>query len=165
MKVIFQSKNIDYVELTEELIADYLVMINDIENVARFISKRRRVYTEDMEREFVRSKLAAKDPAFSMIERCSGEFIGNVEFMPVEEDGVAEMGITITAKKQNVGYGKEAIARVAEYGMSELGLERIVLRVFPDNERAIHVYEACGFCEYYRTDEDVYMDIHANAPK
>ncbi|MBQ1870763.1 MAG: GNAT family N-acetyltransferase, partial [Lachnospiraceae bacterium] len=33
------------------------------------------------------------------------------------------------------------------------------LRVFPNNLRAIHVYEKCGFSEYGRTDEDVLMEI------
>ena len=42
-----------------------------------------------------------------------------------------------------------------------LGLARVFLKVFPFNARAIHVYEKCGFREYDRTEDDVFMEITA----
>ena len=38
-KKIFESENIEYVEMTLDLIDDYLEMINDFDNVGRFIGK------------------------------------------------------------------------------------------------------------------------------
>ena len=48
---------------------------------------------------------------YSMIERNSGHFIGNIKFMEMK-DGTAELGIAITAKKQNLGYGVESRHRM-----------------------------------------------------
>ena len=50
-------------------------------------------------------------------------------------------------------------ADMIAYGMEKLGLRRIFLKVYPDNARAIRCYEKCGFREYDRTDEDVFMEI------
>ena len=156
MRQIFESANISYVEVSESLIKDYLVMVNDLENVEKYLGGPHDPYTEEQEIGWVRKQLEEKAVVFSMIEKKSGDFIGNIELMDVK-DGAGELGIAITAAKQNLGYGKEAIAAVTEYGMDRLGLTRIFLRVFPENLRAIHVYEKCGFREYDRTEKDVYM--------
>lgn len=78
--------------------------------------------------------------------------------MDVNHD-VGELGIAITAAKQNAGYGTEAVSALAEFAGRQLGLKRIVLRTNPQNSRAIHVYQKCGFIEYDRTDEHVYMEL------
>ena len=158
LKTIFESKNIRFVEVSEFMLKEYLTMVNDIENVAWWIGKRTEAISEEKEMKWVRSKLEEKAPVFSMVEKKSGEFIGNVEFMDMDESA-AELGIAITAKKQNMGYGKEAVSAIVKYGMNELGLKKIFLKVYPDNMRAIHVYEQCGFQEYDRTDEDIVMEI------
>ena len=105
----------------------------------------------------MRAKLDEKAPVFSMIERKSGEFIGNVELMDADgTEGV--LGIAITAAKQDKGYGSEAIPAMIAYGKDVLGLRRIFLKAYPHNARAIHVYEKCGFREYERTEKDVFME-------
>ena len=158
MEQVFESDRIIFVGVTEELLDDYLKMVNDIENVARFIGRRREPYTVEEERAFIRSKIEENATIYSMIEKGSGEFIGNIEFMDMK-GGVAELGIAITAGKQNLGYGVESISRMLGYGFNTLGLDRVFLKVYPDNVRAIHVYEKCGFAEYDRTDEDIFMEI------
>ena len=57
MDVVFESKNILYVRPSFDLIPDYLEMVNDIENVARFIGERREPYTEEEERSYMQSKM------------------------------------------------------------------------------------------------------------
>lgn len=158
MKQILESENISYVEVTEELVPDYLEMVNDIEHVDRFIGGWHEPYTEEDEIRWVRQQLAEKAVVFSMIEKKSGSFIGNVELMDVS-GSVREIGIAITAAKQGLGYGTEAVMAITDYGRNILGLERIVLRTSPANTRAIHVYEKCGFREFRRTDEHVCMEI------
>ena len=133
-------------------------MINDNENVNRFISKRGKKITEEEEVVWVRKKLEEKALIFSMIEKKTGDFIGNTELMD-GNDTVRELGIAITAKKQNKGYGTEAVAALLKYGFETLGLQKIVLRAKPDNARAIHVYNKCGFREYDRNGEHVYMEV------
>ena len=158
MKKIFESERIIFTEVTELLIPDYLIMLNDIEHVDRFLGGPHDPYTIESEIRWVREKLEEKALVFSMIEKDSGAFIGNTELMDVK-DSEGELGIAITAKKQDTGYGTEAVSALTMYGFDQLGLRRVFLRTDPDNYRAIHVYEKCGFREYKRTEDDVYMEM------
>lgn len=158
MQKVFESENISFIKINEALVAEYLDMVNDIEHVARYIGKRQTPYSMEEELEFVRSKIAEQAVTFSMLEKSTGEFIGNIEFMDIK-DGNSELGIAITAKKQNMHYGTEAIRRMLEYGFENFGLKRVFLKVYPFNERAIHVYEKCGFVKYDVVDEDIFMEV------
>ncbi|MCR5664172.1 MAG: GNAT family N-acetyltransferase [Oscillospiraceae bacterium] len=157
MKTIFESERLRYVEPSELLVKDYLAMVNDIEGVARWIGRRTEPVSEEKELSWVRKKLAEKAPLFSMLEKDGGAFVGNIELMDATESE-AELGIAITADKQNLGYGTEAVAAVTRYTLETLGLRRIFLKAYPDNLRAIRVYEKCGYRETGRTEEDVFME-------
>ena len=163
MTPIFTSERIDFVPVSEALVPDYLAMINDRERVGRFIGRIQPI-TAEQDRLWVQKKLAEGAPVFSMLEKATGAFIGNIEFMDVA-DGAGELGIAITAGMQDRGYGTEAIPAMVRYGMDALGLRRVFLKVFPDNARAIHVYEKCGFREYDRTEDDVFMEILRPVPR
>ena len=158
MTTVFTSENIRFVRVTEELVPDYLAMVNDWERVGKLIGGRRDPIPEEKERRWVQKKLAEGAPLFSMLAKDTGAFIGNIEFMDMA-DGVAELGIAVTAAMQDRGYGTEAVRAMVEYGMDTLGLRRVFLKVFPDNARAIRVYEKCGFREYDRTESDVFMEV------
>ncbi len=158
MKQVFESENIRFVEVSEQLIEEYLIMVNDYENVNRFLGGQSETYTPEQERNWVKEKLAENAPVFSMISKKNGEFIGNIEFFDLKEKE-AELGIALTAKMQDRGYGTEAIRAFTEYGTDHLGLTRIRLRANTENGRAIHVYEKCGFREYARNDEEVSMEL------
>ena len=157
MKQIVESERIGFVEVSESLAQDYLVMVND-ENDAQWFSRKHEPYTEADEIAWVQRTLAEKKPVFSMIEKATGNFIGNIELMDVH-DSVAELGIHITAAKQVRGFGTEAVAAITTYGFDRLGLKRIFLRTNPLNARAICVYTKCGFREYGRDEKHVYMEI------
>ncbi|MDY6339821.1 MAG: GNAT family protein [Saccharofermentans sp.] len=158
MNVIFESENIIYVRPSFDLVPQYLEMVNDIENVAKFIGERRTLLTEQDEIDYIKDKMDKDATMFSMLEKDTREFIGNIEFFNRVDDE-AEWGIVITSKMQNKSYGKEALRRSVEYGFNELNLKRIYLEVYANNPRAIHIYENCGFKEYDRTDVDVFMEI------
>lgn len=158
MNVIFESENIIYVRPSFDLVPQYLEMVNDIENVAKFIGERRTLLTEQDEIDYIKDKMDKDATMFSMLEKDTREFIGNIEFFNRVDDE-AEWGIVITSKMQNKGYGKEALRRSVEYGFNELDLKRIYLEVYANNPRAIHIYENYGFKEYDRTDVDVFMEI------
>jgi diamine N-acetyltransferase len=58
----------------------------------------------------------------------------------------AEFGIMIGEKNYwGQGYGAEAVRLLTQYGFNTLNLNRIFLRVFEDNPRAIRAYEKAGF--------------------
>ena len=163
MTPIFTSERIDFVPVSEDLVPDYLAMINDRERVGRFIGRTEPI-TAEQDRRWVQKKLAEKAPVFSMVDRATGAFIGNIELMDVA-DGAGELGIAITAARQEQGYGSEAIPAFVRYAMDNLGLSRVYLKAFPFNARAIHVYEKCGFREYDRTEDDVFMEILRPVPR
>ena len=161
MNPIFESKSISFVPLSERLVKEYLVLINDFENVQKYIRRRfvpREPFTEEQEINWVRDKLAENACIFSMLEKETGDFIGNIELMNLT-DSEGELGIAITADKQNRGFGTQAVAAMVAYGFEQLGLKSICLKANPENTRALHVYEKCGFCEIDRTDDHVLMEV------
>ena len=161
MKQIFESERIRFVSVSESLIQDYLVLMNDFENVQKYIRRTqiiREPVTAEQEIQWVRKKLAENALVFSMIEKKTGAFIGNAEWMDADQSS-GELGIAITAAKQNLGYGTEAVSAMIRYGVEQLGLRRLFLRANPQNARALHVYEKCGFREYQRTDDHVFMEF------
>ena len=156
MNIVFESKNILFVKVSPSFAEDYLKMVNDKE-VTRFFEARP-AYTLEQEIKWANSKLAEDSICYSMVEKGSLEFIGNIELMDVDEVS-KELGIIITLDKQNKGYGTEAILAILNYAKEVLGLHKVVLRANPLNIRAIHVYEKCGFSYYNKTSDKVYMQI------
>ena len=45
MKQVFESEHISFVEVSEQLSEDYLTMVNDYENVNRFIGGKHEAYS------------------------------------------------------------------------------------------------------------------------
>ena len=71
----------------------------------------------------------------------------------------AEFGILIGAKQYwDQGYGSEALGLILRYGFDTLNLNRIALRVFANNPRAIRVYEKAGFIQEGSLREAHYLD-------
>lgn len=143
MEKIFESERINYVKISKELVDDYLKMVNDKE-IQQCISNE--PYTFSYEEELTWIKLKIEDNAniFSMIEKSTNEFIGNIEIIKTK-DNVGELGISITKDKQNKHYGTESIKRILKYCFDILKLENVYLNVHGNNERAIKCYENCGF--------------------
>ena len=158
MQQIFESDRIRFTEVSELLIPDYLTLVNDWENVQRFIGRPHDPYTAEQEREWVRRKLAEKAPVFSLIEKETGAFIGNIELMGMNETE-GELGIALTAAMQDRGFGTEAVTALVWYGFDVLDLQRICLRTRPFNARALRTYQKCGFREYMRTEDHIHMEI------
>jgi RimJ/RimL family protein N-acetyltransferase len=74
------------------------------------------------------------------------ETIGNCSLMNVDwRVRQAEFGIVIGAKQHwNKGYGTESLRLVLRHAFETLNLNRVYLRVFENNSRAIRSYEKAG---------------------
>lgn len=158
-EIIFKSNRINFVKLTQNLVHDYLNMINDIE-VQKFISHKRKTHSLDEELEWIKSKLGENAIIFSMIEKKTNEFIGNIEIMEINNN-IGKIGIAITRKKQDKHFGQEAIKRLIEYAFSELNLNGLELNVYNSNPRGIKCYEKVGFVidGQGKTKEDIHMSL------
>lgn len=154
---IFESENIDYIKLNKLLIEDYLEMVNNPE-VANKISHNPKTYTYEEELNWVNENLEKQKWIFSMIEKKTGEYIGNVEIMHIKNN-IGEIGISITPKKQNRHFGTEAMRTIIKYGLEEIGLDGFELNVYKTNQKAIHCYEKVGFIQdgIGKTIEDNHM--------
>ena len=142
-EIVFESDRIYFVRVSEELVQDYLDLINDVE-IQKFISHKRRTYSLDGELEWVKSKLERKANVFSMIEKETNEFIGNIEIMEINNN-IGKVGIAITQKKQDKHFGQEAMKRLIDYALNELKLDGLELFVHDFNSRGIKCYEKVGF--------------------
>ena len=158
-KIIFESERINFVEITEKLVQDYLDMVNDIE-VQKFLTHERKIFELDKELEWIKSKLEKHATIFSMIEKDTNEFIGNIEIMEINNN-IGELGIAITRKKQNKHYGQEAIKRLIKYSYDNLKLDGLELNVYNSNSRGIRCYEKVGFVKdgVGKTEEESHMII------
>ena len=156
---IFESERIIFIKITEKLVHEYLEMVNDIE-VQKYISHNRKTYELDEELKWIKSKLEENAIIFSMIEKETNEFIGNIEIMEIKNN-IGEIGIAITPKKQDKHFGQEAIKRLIEYAFNDLSLDGLELNVYNFNTRGIRCYEEVGFIKDGpgKTDEDIHMKI------
>ena len=93
MEQVFESRRISFVRVSEQLVPDYLIMINDTENVGRYFAGQKEPYTVEQEIDWVRKTLEENAEVFSMIEKSSGEFIGNIELRE-------ELGIALVKKEE-----------------------------------------------------------------
>lgn len=167
-KIVFESDNIYFINVNKDLINDYLEMINNPE-VSKFISLKNRSFTYDEEIKWIEDKLNNKKIVFSMVEKGSKKFIGNIELLEIDNK-FGELAICITPNMQNKHYGRESIMRFIKYCFEELELENIELSVYSHNEKAINLYEKLGFVEYRRNVnigiynnkniDDIYMKLN-----
>ena len=56
-----------------------------------------------------------------------------------------ELGFCIAPEYQDKGYGTILVKELIKHVTEKLNLHRLYLEVFADNEKAIRLYERCGF--------------------
>ena len=87
------------------------------------------------------------DGSLALVAEADGEVIGNV-LIGVERnaasDHVGTLSICVSHDWRDAGIGT-VLMRAAQDWARERGLGKVALGVFPDNERAIAVYEHVGF--------------------
>ena len=140
---VFESEKIDYVKVDPNLVNDYIKMVNDPE-IQKFISTIPFTVSFEDEMNWIKEKMESDSIIFSMIEKDTNEYIGNIEMMNIE-DKKGELGICITKDKCDRHYGTEAINRFLDYAYNDLNLDEVYLNVHGDNKRAIKCYENCNF--------------------
>ena len=76
--IIFESDRILFIPVNRELVNEYVKMVND-EEIQAQIGLIGRKYTKKEELEWVKNNLENKKCIFSMIEKDTYKFIGNIE--------------------------------------------------------------------------------------
>lgn len=158
-EIVFESENIYYIKVNKLLVNEYLEMINNKE-VSKFIGLEDKNITFDDEIAWIDDKINNNDYIYSMIEKKTGKFIGNIEALDTN-DNSCKIGISITPSMQDKHYGTESLTRFISYIKNNLKIDNINLKVYSNNLRGIHLYNKLGFKEYKREKvgniEDIYM--------
>ena len=86
------------------------------------------------------------------------KMIGNCGVFDIESvNSCAELGIMIGDKSEwNKGYGAEVMTLLVRHCIETLNLNRVSLKVYTDNIRAVRSYEKAGFILEGRLREAVY---------
>ena len=83
----------------------------------------------------------------TLVAEAGGEVVGNILVSVdrgVATEHIGVLSITIAEGWRDVGIGSELVA-AAQVWARERGLRKLSLGVFPDNQRAVAVYEKRGF--------------------
>ena len=101
----------------------------------------------DSREAFYIGELIRRDDSFLGVAEAAGEVVGNVMLLRetgAMEDHVATLSICVAPEWRDVGLGSALVGAALEWARAA-GLEKVALSVFPDNARAIAVYERAGF--------------------
>lgn len=114
-----------------------------------------------LEEEWIRRNAISHNNLTFGIE-IEGKLIGTAGFKNIDWiTRSTEYGIAIyDSSYWNKGIGTEATKLMLKYGFEYLNLNRIWLRVFENNPRAIRVYEKCGFIQEGRERQGRYYKGH-----
>lgn len=84
----------------------------------------------------------------AIIHRESQDLIGDIGiyFMPDKQNEV-KLGYTLSADHQGKGYATEALAALINYLQSDLGKNRFIALIAPENIPSIHLVKRLGFIQ------------------
>jgi RimJ/RimL family protein N-acetyltransferase len=83
----------------------------------------------------------------------TGAFIGFCGLKWLEDLGEVDLGYRLMRAHWGQGYATEASRACVEWGFLELGLERIIALVLPENMASIRVLEKLGFVHAHDMEE------------
>jgi RimJ/RimL family protein N-acetyltransferase len=107
-------------------------------------------FTKDASRSWILQSMASYSHngfgRYVVVRKKDGKIIGDVGLMLTSINGLREvdLGYIIKAEYQNKGYGFEATRACLEYGINELGLERIVAQMSVDNLASEKIAQKIG---------------------
>ena len=83
-----------------------------------------------------------------VVENTKKELIGLVELIEIDYiHRRAEFQIIIAPNHQGKGFARTCINKALDYSFSIFNLHKIYLSVAVENEKALHLYQQCGFAE------------------
>lgn len=118
-------------------------------------------FTEEMHNGWLENKVNTGQVAQHILyTKEDGQPIGSVYLRDIDrENQKAEFGIFIGEDSaRGKGYGAEATQLMCRYGFDELGLHKIMLRVFAFNKAAVRAYEKAGFVQEAYLKDEVKID-------
>lgn len=119
-----------------------------------------KLFTKESHEKWIETMVETGKVVQMIIVLCDGDRpIGSVYVRDIDmEHKKAEYGVFIGETDcLGKGYGTEAAELMREYAFQFLGLHKLMLRVYADNERAIKSYEKAGFVKEAYLKDDVFV--------
>lgn len=116
--------------------------------------------TVDQERKWIKSHID-NPTSLILIAEINDKIVGNLnlECNPhLKQSHVGEFGIAILKENRNKGIGGFLIKEMLEWCKQNKKIEKIILQVFANNDRAIHLYKKFGFHEEGRLIKSIKLD-------
>lgn len=92
---------------------------------------------------------------FSILSNEDSRYLGDIRLEKLNDTSY-QIGIVIVQNERGKGYGSDAIRTLSNYAFKNLGVDKIYLRVYKNNPRAISLYLRLGFI-YEKTEDDGYV--------
>lgn len=119
------------------------------------------LFTRESHENWIKTKVETGEVVQMIIcEAGTDKPVGSVYIRDIDRNHQkAEYGIFIGEEDaRGKGYGTSAARLMIRYSFEELGLHRLFLRVYADNQQAIRSYEKAGFEKEAYLREDVCID-------
>ena len=94
--------------------------------------------------EFIESLESQIDQRYFLVKR-KNSIIGSINFSEINFENSVDFGIYTNPFLQIKGAGRLLESAASEYAFIELGVKKIKLEVYSDNEKAINFYKKCDF--------------------
>ncbi len=121
-------------------------LFSDVRREGRWLVTPPSAVSQPSEAFFIGEMIRGEE-GLALVAEADGEAIGNV-LISIERNVVSShvgtLSIVVAEGWRDVGIGS-AMVRAAQDWSAANGLRKVALAVFPDNERAIAVYERAGF--------------------
>jgi len=120
------------------------------------------IITKEQQQKWFENYLEKTDDFMFIIE-WQGKAVGMVGIYNVnKKPGHAEFGRLLIGEElaRGKGIGKKTVELLSKFAMQELKIKQIDLEVFADNERALAIYQKCGYVitnEYQINNRKVYQ--------
>lgn len=87
------------------------------------------------------------------------EYLGTISLKNIcLGERCAEYAVSLRKCAQGKGIGYEATKKLLQMAFGTFGLERVYLKVMADNEKAVRLYEKCGFVPDADFREQIYRN-------
>jgi RimJ/RimL family protein N-acetyltransferase len=134
----------------ESDVDDILTWVNDKSVVGNLASFAGKPLTREDELAWVRKvRTSTDEKVFTVLDAKDGRYLGQVGIHQIFWRSKVGRGAAIISSKSDHGrgLGSAAIARLLDIAFGELGLHKMWLMVFRENERSLKTWKRMGFVE------------------
>lgn len=92
-------------------------------------------------------------------EKDSLRYLGQVSLILIDHlNRRAELTLVMAPDQAGKGYAKEGVRLALRFAFRQLNLHKVYLKVAQPNERAVRLYERCGFRVEGRLRDELFLD-------